>query len=176
MLLKEIIFGSKDNKKIVNNFILVPLAIVFVLFVGVLLVPVRQAEISSYPNPDTLEKGAVKHTFAISVIWAPMIEEALFRGPILFSFLTFFKKRPVKGIYKRIQLIGKILTIAIALSLTFGFAVIHIYNGGFYLLRTTLFHTGIFSVVMVLLTIKSKSLMYPTLAHSLNNLLYWMFG
>ena len=176
MSLSKFIFGSNDKKRILKNFLLVPLAVLFILGVGVVLSPIREQEIQQYPNPEALEEELIIPSFSVAVFWAPVIEEHLFRAPVLLSYLTFFRRKPKRELYIQVQKAGKIFTAFIAIFTVVYFTQLHILNGGFYLLTTTLFHTGVFAVIMMLLAIKTQSLTYPILAHAANNYLYWTFG
>jgi len=161
--IKTIIFGEEGRIK--KNLILSISVLGFILIISLILNPIYEYEYNNYPDKEALGVELPDLPLFYTGIFGPIIEEHLFRLPLLVIFLLLFKNKTERK-YKII--LG---TLVVMFSLLFAFA--HIGNSGIYLLKTIFLHTFLFGIIFNCLAIKSESLLYPTIVHSLNNSLYF---
>lgn len=121
------------------------------------------SDYESYSNKSELEESIEvmqSHPLVLKVIYAPLIEEVMFRSPILIFILLSAK-------YKRIK--GNPYVVAVIFGLLFGFG--HISNGGVYTLPSAIFNVSFDGIMFGVLVVKTRSLLPSIGAHSLLNLL-----
>lgn len=121
-----------------------------------------------YPNPEMLEKSAVDQMpLWFIIIVGPILEEIMFRGPVLLLFLLAIflsNKFQLKPSY--LKLISGILIISSGIL----FGLVHLSNSGIYLLVPIIALISIQGMLYAWLTIKTRSIIWPILLHMLHNL------
>ena len=149
------------NKLLYNTFWMC-VVIVLCLVSSVLIQPWYKSDYKSYPDKAVLEESIEtinSYPLYFKVIYAPVIEEMIFRSPILIFILLQVK-------YKKLK--GNPYIIAILFGLLFGFG--HISNGGIYTFPSAIFSTSFDGIMFGLLVVKTRSLLSSIGAHSVLNL------
>ena len=149
--------------KLLHNTFWMCVVIVLCMISSVLIQSWYVFDYENYPDKAELEESIEvmeSYPLILKVIYAPLIEEMIFRSPILIFMLLSAK-------YKRIK--GNPYVVAIIFGLLFGFG--HISNGGIYTLPSAIFSTSFDGILFGALVVKTRSLLPSIGAHSILNLL-----
>lgn len=148
--------------KSINNIlsIVIPILLVILLCLvsNVLIKPWYDYEKSMYPNQEAftkteeITKAIPWHT---KVITAPIIEELIFRSPI-YILLVYFAKHKKEN--KKL-----LYSFVIVLGILFG--LMHITNGGAYVLPSIIFLTSLHGILFGALVVKTRQLYPAMMAH-----------
>jgi len=79
---KRDFISFKNNHKAYFSFVLPKLGIMYLIYFGVSFVSVSLAQSSTSINQETLESLPLLYTIPAAILWAPIVEEILFRGCI----------------------------------------------------------------------------------------------
>lgn len=149
--------------KLLHNTFWTCIVIITCLTVSFLIQGWFDSDYENYPDKSELEESIETiNTYPLyfKVIYAPVIEEVIFRSPILIFILLSTKYRKIKG---------NPYVVAVLFGLLFGFG--HISNGGIYTLPSAIFSTSFDGVMFGLLVVKTRGLLPSITAHSVLNLL-----
>ena len=155
--------STSIKHKLLHNTFWMCVVIVLCLISSILIQPWHTADKENYPDKEILEESIEvmeSHSLALKVIYAPIIEEMIFRSPILIFILLQTK-------YKKLK--GNPYIVAILFGLLFGFG--HISNGGIYTLPSAIFSTSFDGILFGLLVVKTRCILPSIGAHSVLNLL-----
>jgi len=144
-------------------YLLLVLAICYIL--NLLITPWYNYDFKkAYPGEKISQKlNLTKLQKIYACVGAPIIEEILFRGTLLFLALIFI---PIFDIPKKKK---DIIVFLLILVTGIAFGLIHYSNGGVYHFPSALTLLSLHGILFGWLAIKTKSLVYPILAHSLIN-------
>lgn len=154
---------SSIKHKLLHSAFWMCVVIVLCMVSSILIQSWYISDYESYPDKSELEESIEvmeSYPLVLKVIYAPIIEEVIFRSPILIFILLSAK-------YKKIK--GNPYVVAILFGLLFGFG--HISNGGIYTLPSAIFSTSFDGILFGALVVKTKSLLPSIGAHSILNLL-----
>ena len=149
--------------KLLHNTFWMCVVIVICLVVGILIQSWYTYDYESYPDKSELEESIEvmeSYPLVLKVIYAPIIEEMIFRSPILIFILLSAK-------YKRIK--GNPYVVAVLFGLLFGIG--HISNGGVYTLPSAIFNVTFDGILFGFLVVKTRGLVCSIGAHSILNLM-----
>lgn len=151
------------KSKLLHNSFWMCVVIVLCMISSVLIQSWYISDYENYPDKSELEESIEvmeSYPLVLKVIYAPVIEEMIFRNPILIFILLSAK-------YKKIK--GNPYVLAVLFGLLFGFG--HISNGGIYTLPSAIFSTTFDGILFGALVVKTRSLLPSIGAHSILNLL-----
>ena len=151
------------KNKLLHNTFWMCVVIVLCLISNVLIQPWYSSDYESYPDKAVLEESIEtinSYPLYFKVIYAPVIEEMIFRSPILIFILLQTK-------YKKLK--GNPYVLAILIGILFGFG--HISNGGIYTLPSAIFSTSFDGILFGFLVVKTRCVIPSIGAHSILNLL-----
>ena len=149
--------------KLLHNTFWMCIVIVLCIISSVLIQSWYISDYESYPDKSELEESIEvmeSYPLVLKVIYAPIIEEVIFRSPILIFILLSAK-------YKKIK--GNPYIVAVLFGLLFG--IEHISNGGIYTLPSAIFNVSFDGILFGALVVKTRSLIPSIGAHSILNLL-----
>ena len=112
----------------------------------------------NYPDKEKFEESKQRPDVSLTnrLFTFPIIEELAFRFPVLFIFTAYLSKNKYKNI----------LTTLLVVSSGVIFGVLHISNGGLYLLFPTIITISLNGILLNILILKGEHVSYPILAHS----------
>ena len=151
------------KSKLLHNVFWMCVVIVLCMVSSVLIQSWYISDYESYPDKAELEESIEvmeSYPLILKVIYAPIIEEMIFRSPILIFILLSAK-------YKKIK--GNPYIVAILFGLLFGIG--HISNGGVYTLPSAIFNVTFDGIMFGALVVKTRNLLLSIGAHSILNLL-----
>lgn len=154
---------SSIKHKLLHSAFWMCVVIVLCMVSSILIQSWYISDYENYPDKSELEESIEvmeAYPLVLKVIYAPVIEEVIFRSPILIFILLSAK-------YKKIK--GNPYIVAVLFGLLFGFG--HISNGGIYTLPSAIFSTSFDGIMFGVLVVKTKSLLPSIGAHSILNLL-----
>ena len=154
---------TSTKTKLLHNTFWMCVVIVLCIISNILAQGWYESDYENYPDKAELEESIEtqdSYPLYFKVIYAPFIEEMIFRSPILIFMLLSVK-------YKKIK--GNPYILVVLFGLLFGFG--HIANGGIYTLPSAIFITSFHGCMFGVLVVKTRSLLPSIGSHSVLNLL-----
>ena len=154
---------SPIKTKQLHNSFWMCVVIVLCLMSNILIQPWYSSDYESYPDKAVLEESIEtinSYPLYFKVIYAPVIEEMIFRSPILIFIL-------LQGKYKKLK--GNPYILVVLFGLLFGFG--HVSNGGIYTLPSAIFSVTFDGIMFGILVIKTRGIISSITAHSILNLI-----